>query len=251
MKPAMFWATLQFITRIPVPAKWAEPVDFRQFGRGIPCFPIIGLVLGVIAAAVSVGITLSGNPYIGAISYVLVLALLTGGFHLDGLADTCDGIFSARNRERMLEIMCDSRLGTHGGLALVFCLVIKTLAVVELSDNTLFYLFTMLVCAPIAGRTAMVLLMYRQRYSREGEGMGNIYIGQVTGRETAVTLLSGTALIGAIGGVRGLLAIGVTLIAIYGLAGYFRHHLDGQTGDTLGASEELGEMVFLLSLLWY
>lgn len=250
MKPAMFWATLQFITRIPVPGKWAQGVDFRQYGRGVPYFPVVGLIVGGAAALISVGISQTGGIYIGAISYVFALALLTGGFHLDGLADTCDGIFSARSRERMLEIMRDSRLGTHGGLALVFCIVAKTLAVVELSDYSALYFFSLLVCAPIAGRASMVLLMYRQRYSREGQGMGNIYIGQITGREAISTLLLGCALVGAIGGGRGLSAIGITLIAIYGLSGYFRHHLGGQTGDTLGAAEELGEIVFLLALIW-
>jgi adenosylcobinamide-GDP ribazoletransferase len=70
---------------------------------------------------------------LAALFAVLALALLTGGFHLDGLADTCDGVFSARTRERMLEIMRDSRLGTHGGLALVFVLVAKILVISELS----------------------------------------------------------------------------------------------------------------------
>ena len=69
---------------------------------------------------------------LAALFGVLALALLTGGFHLDGLADTCDGIFSARTRDRMLEIMRDSRLGTHGGLALIFVLVAKVLVVGEL-----------------------------------------------------------------------------------------------------------------------
>lgn len=251
MKPAMFWATLQFITRIPVPERWAGGVDFRQYGRGVPGFPLVGLIVGVIAAAISVAVSHSGGGiYIGAMVYVLALALLTGGFHLDGLADTCDGIFSARSRERMLEIMRDSRLGTHGGLALVFCIGIKTLSVVELSSLLPLQLFAVLVCAPVAGRTAMVLLMYRQRYCREGEGMGNIYIGQVTRRETASTLLLGVILIGVISGWQGLLAIGITLVTVYGLGRYFCYHLGGQTGDTLGASEELGEVIFLLALLW-
>ena len=68
-----------------------------------------------------------------ALFAVLALALLTGGFHLDGPADTCDGIFSARRRERMLEIMRDSRLGTHGGLALIFVLVAKVFVISELA----------------------------------------------------------------------------------------------------------------------
>ncbi|MDR0805887.1 MAG: adenosylcobinamide-GDP ribazoletransferase [Enterobacteriaceae bacterium] len=245
-----FFAAMQFITRIPVPAKWAEGIDFRQSGRGVPVFPLVGLIVGVIAALISVGISQTGGMFIGAISYVLALALLTGGFHLDGLADTCDGIFSARTRERMLEIMKDSRLGTHGGLALVFCIGIKTLAVLELSYHTPIYLLALLICAPIAGRTAMVLLMYGQRYAREGEGLGNIYIGKITARETLCTLLIGFILIAVIGGKHGVFAIAITLIMVFGLAGYFRHHLGGQTGDTLGAAEELGEVIFLLALIW-
>jgi hypothetical protein len=86
---------------------------------------LVGLLLGAIAGAVVMLLQpWCGGP-LAALLGVLALALLTGGFHLDGLADTCDGIFSARRRERMLEIMRDSRLGTHGGLALIFVLVAK------------------------------------------------------------------------------------------------------------------------------
>lgn len=242
---------MRFITRIPVPEKWADGVAFEQYGRGVPYFPIVGCIVGGIAALVSLVISQTGGGiYVGALSYVLALAFLTGGFHLDGLADTCDGLFSARNRERMLEIMRDSRLGTHGGLALIFCILFKTFSVIALSDYPVKELFTLLVCAPIAGRAAMVLAMYRQRYARAGEGMGNIYIGQISGVQTAVTLLTGALLVGLFTGFRGLIAILVTYFVVYGVASFFRRQLEGQTGDTLGASEEVGEIVFLLALLW-
>ena len=75
---------------------------------------------GIIATLLTVWIAqATHSPLIAALGYVLALILITGGFHLDGLADTCDGIFSARKRERMLEIMRDSRIGTHGCLALI------------------------------------------------------------------------------------------------------------------------------------
>ncbi|CDG97786.1 cobalamin 5'-phosphate synthase [Xenorhabdus bovienii str. puntauvense] len=251
MKLNLFWATLQFMTRLPVPAKWAEGVDFSQYWRGVPNFPVIGLIIGGLAALISLSISQSGGGmYIGSIGYVLALALLTGGLHLDGLADTCDGLFSARRRETMLAIMRDSRLGTYGGLGLIFCLFLKVFAVAELSYHPPLELFALLTCAPIVGRTAVVLLMYEQRYAREGEGMGSSYIGRMTLRSTALTLLGGAVLVIALGDWQGLIAMMVTLIVIYGLAFYFNYRLGGQTGDTLGASIEAGEVIFLLVMIW-
>ena len=120
-----FFAALSFISRLPVPARLSQGLEIEQYQRSIITFPLVGLLLGAIAGAVVMLLQpWCGGP-LAALLGVLALALLTGGFHLDGLADTCDGIFSARRRERMLEIMRDSRLGTHGGLALIFVLVAK------------------------------------------------------------------------------------------------------------------------------
>ncbi|OTA14904.1 cobalamin synthase [Xenorhabdus vietnamensis] len=251
MKPHLFWATLQFMTRLPIPEKWAEGIDFRHYWRGVPYFPLVGLIIGCLAGLLSLAVSQSGGGmYIGAIGYVLALAFLTGGLHLDGLADSCDGLFSARQREKMLEIMLDSRLGTYGGVGLIFCIVTKILAVVELSYHPPFYLFALLVCAPIVGRTAVVLLMYKQPYARESEGMGSSYIGKITPSATALTLLGGAALVMVLGNWKALLAMMVSLLVIYGLALYFNYRLGGQTGDTLGASIEVGEVTFLLAMIW-
>lgn len=179
---------------------------------------------------------------------MLTLALLTGGFHLDGLADTCDGVFSARRRERMLEIMRDSRTGTHGGLALIFVLLAKVLVVSELALRGT-PMLAALTAACVAGRGTAVLLMYRHRYARE-EGLGNVFIGKVTGRQTCVTL--GLAAILAavlLPGMRGVAALVVTMVAIFILGQLLKRTLGGQTGDTLGAAIELGELIFLLALL--
>lgn len=116
----LFWAMLAFISRLPVPSRWSQGLDFEQYSRGIVMFPFIGLILGGISGLIFILLQPWCGIPLAALFCILALALLTGGFHLDGLADTCDGIFSARRRERMLEIMRDSRLGTHGGLALIF-----------------------------------------------------------------------------------------------------------------------------------
>lgn len=178
---------------------------------------------------------------------MLALALLTGGFHLDGLADTCDGIFSARTRERMLEIMKDSRLGTHGGLALIFVLLMKVLVVSELALRGQ-PMLAVLTAACVVGRSGVVLLMYRQRYAREN-GLGNLFIGKVSAIQTLTTLMFGCVLTTALLSLRGLVASLITLVVVFVLAQLLKRTLGGQTGDTLGAAIELGEVIFLLAML--
>lgn len=112
----IFFATLAFMSRLPVPYRWSQGLEVEQYSRGIVMFPWVGMVLGTLAAVVFLLLAPWCGTPLAALFYVLALAVLTGGFHLDGLADTCDGLFSARTREKMLEIMRDSRLGTHGGL---------------------------------------------------------------------------------------------------------------------------------------
>lgn len=244
----LFWAMLSFISRLPVPARWSQGLDFEHYSRGIVMFPLIGVVLGGLTGLVFMALQPWCGIPLAALFAVLTLALLTGGFHLDGLADTCDGIFSARRRERMLEIMRDSRLGTHGGLALIFVLLAKVLVVSELTLRGT-PMLAALAAACVAGRGTAVLLMYRHRYARE-EGLGNVFIGKVTGRQTAVTL--GLAAILAavlLPGMRGVAALVVTMVAIFILGQLLKRTLGGQTGDTLGAAIELGELIFLLALL--
>lgn len=248
MSLRLFLATLQFMTRIPVPERWTQGLALDNYERGIIGFPFIGLIVGVIGGVVFTLLAPWCGVPLAALGYVLALALVTGAFHLDGLADTCDGVFSARKREQMLEIMRDSRLGTNGGLALIFIVVAKVLVVSELALRDAPMLL-MLTAASVAGRTVIVLLMYRQRYAREGNGLGNIYIGKVTGKQTLVTLAGGAILTLLLAQGAALLALVMSMVVVALLATYLRRRLGGQTGDTLGAAAEVGELVFLLALL--
>ncbi|HAT1609987.1 TPA: adenosylcobinamide-GDP ribazoletransferase [Raoultella planticola] len=244
----LFWATLSFLSRLPVPDRWSQGLEIDRYVRGIVTFPLVGALLGGLSGLVFLAVQSWCGLPLAALFCILALALLTGGFHLDGLADTCDGVFSARRRERMLEIMRDSRLGTHGGLALIFVLLAKVLVVSELALRGTSVLAA-LAAACAAGRGVAVLLMYRHRYARE-EGLGNVFIGKVSGRQTCVTL--GLAAILAamlLPGMHGVVALGITMVAIFILGQLLKRTLGGQTGDTLGAAIELGELVFLLALL--
>ena len=113
---------------------------------------------------------------------------MTGGFHLDGLADTCDGVFSARSRDRMLEIMRDSRLGTHGGLALIFVVLAKILVLSELALRGEPILASLAAACAVSRGTA-ALLMYRHRYARE-EGLGMCSLAKLMGDKPASHRLS-------------------------------------------------------------
>ncbi|HCX4620129.1 TPA: adenosylcobinamide-GDP ribazoletransferase [Escherichia coli] len=204
----LFWAMLSFITRLPVPRRWSQGLDFEHYSRGIITFPLIGLLLGAISGLVFMALQAWFGVPLAALFSVLVLALMTGGFHLDGLADTCDGVFSARSRDRMLEIMRDSRLGTHGGLALIFVVLAKILVLSELA---------------LRGEPILASLAAACAVSR------------------------GTAAL--LPGMHGVAAMVVTMVAIFILGQLLKRTLGGQTGDTLGAAIELGELVFLLALL--
>lgn len=248
-----FWATLQFITRLPVPRRWSEGVAFSHVGRGVVWFPVVGLLVGGICALITqLFFTLSGSAFLSATLYVLLLIVVTGGFHLDGLADACDGLFSARSKVRMLEIMRDSRIGTYGSLALIFAILVKVITVAELLANsalTTGATMLLFVAVPVVGRTVMVLAMFRQRYARATEGMGNIYIGQVNACLLQIILITGTGLVIALAQTVGLIALLITGIVIYGFVSFCAKRLGGQTGDTLGAAEELGEITFLVVLV--
>ena len=187
-----FFAALSFISRLPVPARLSQA--WRSNSTSAVSSPFRWSVYCSAPSPARWRSSCSrgaGVP-LAALFGVLALALLTGGFHLDGLADTCDGIFSARTRDRMLEIMRDSRLGTHGGLALIFVLVAKVLVVGELLLRDI-HPIAALAAACAVGRGMAVLLMYRHHYARE-KGLGNLFIGKISLQQTLVTMAMAIAL---------------------------------------------------------
>ncbi|HHQ5769609.1 TPA: adenosylcobinamide-GDP ribazoletransferase [Klebsiella pneumoniae] len=211
-----FFAALSFISRLPVPARLSQGLEIEQYQRSIVTFPLVGLLLGAIAGAVALLLQPWCGVPLAALFGVLALALLTGGFHLDGLA-------------------------------LIFVLVAKVLVVGELLLRDI-HPIAALAAACAVGRGMAVLLMYRHRYARE-KGLGNLFIGKISLQQTLVTMAMAIALATALLGLQGLRAALITLVLIWGLGWALKRTLGGQTGDTLGAAIELGELLFLLALL--
>ena len=163
--------TLQLFTSLPI-NKRVEVSDERLI-RGVALWPAAGIIIGVFDALI-----FWAAVHILPVSIAAALALLgelwmTRGFHLDGLCDTADALFSSRSRERMLEIMKDSHIGTFGVVAAIADLAFKYLLLTA-SGMPIF----ILLAAPTAGKMVQGLCMYKANYPRES-GLGKRYSGQV------------------------------------------------------------------------
>jgi adenosylcobinamide-GDP ribazoletransferase len=226
-----FFAAFQFLTVFPWPRRSDRSAD--EVGRAAVFFPVIGFLLGVILVLVNGLLEAYTSPALLGVVLVTVLALLTRGLHLDGLGDTFDGLGAAGDRERMLEIMDDSRTGTFGLVAIVLALFFKIHAIES-------------IAAPVLGRWAMVVLGYRSKAAKPG--LGSNLIDHLETKHVFFATFITLVLIAAI-----LHGIGIAMmiwIAVFSIASqkFFHRRLGGITGDTFGAVGELSETSVLVIL---
>jgi adenosylcobinamide-GDP ribazoletransferase len=235
---------VQYFTRLPVPSWVGHSAE--QLSGSARYFSLVGVMIGAIGAAVLWASALILPVPLPAILSTAATIMLTGAFHEDGLADTFDGLGGGATRERALEIMKDSRLGTFGMAALVLTLLIKIAAV-----NALPIAFGMVVL--IAGhafsRACAISLLFAGNYvGRAEQSRAKPVAQKMSGGEFAVAATVGViplvwcgrhAVLGAI----------CALLALYVLARWFIRRLGGFTGDTLGAAQQLTEIGFYLAVL--
>jgi adenosylcobinamide-GDP ribazoletransferase len=237
-------AAIRFLTIIPLPGHLGR--DEETLAGSLIYFPLVGVAIGLVMAIVGwlLWPLLPALP--AAAVMVLLLFAISGAFHLDGLADTFDGLFSARPREEVLLIMRDSHIGTMGVVALVMVLLMKTAALASLpQEEAASALFLM----PLAGRCLMIFMMALLPYVRGPEGRAALFYEKAA--EKKVILVAGGLLYSGCwyaGGGSGLVAGAVVLVAMLGFAGLCRARIGGATGDTLGATCELTETLIALVL---
>ncbi|AOY76346.1 adenosylcobinamide-GDP ribazoletransferase [Clostridium formicaceticum] len=235
-----FILILQFLTRITIAKDLSYDEDFK---KGIIYFPLVGLVLGGILAVAYKGLSYGLNATVASILVIALYVALTGGLHLDGLGDTFDGFYSSRPRERILEIMKDSRLGTNGVIVIVFGLLIKIFGLAEVLPSRG---LTALILMPVMGRLAIVYGSYNISYARK-EGLGNIFIDKITKQEIAVATL--LTVLCALLDKNALFFIPILWLFSYLFKKYSKQIIGGMTGDTSGALCELTEILYILYLL--
>lgn len=237
------FAAFGFLTVLPIPAAWRDSAD--DLGRSAPFFALVGLAAGVFAAAVDLatGKILPSLP--SAVLTAAALLAVSGALHLDGLADTADGFFSSRPRERILEIMRDSRIGTMGVAAIVIVLLLKVSALAALPGESR---FSVILLMPLAGRVAPVLMMASAPYAR-ADGLGAVFGKRRLWAGATVCLAAlfgcGYVFLGA----AGLAAAAATVVITMVFTLYCRAKIGGWTGDTAGAACELAELVPALAAL--
>ena len=127
------WLAIQFLTTIPINIKYK---DEKELPHALIFFPFVGLLLGLILAGINhLLFILNFNDLLSNVILIISLILLTGGIHLDGLADTFDALASRKNKEEMLEIMRDSHIGVMGVLSIVSILLLKISVLSSLSPS--------------------------------------------------------------------------------------------------------------------
>jgi len=227
---------ITFFTRLPV--KYNYEYDEKDLIKGIKLFPIIGLIIGTL-----IYIPTLLSSYIDKSILVIIVWItyiwLTGGLHIDGLADTFDGIFSNRDRDRMLEIMKDSRIGTFGVLVIIV-LIISNLVLSYYID----YKFFILV--PIVGRSSALLSASISKYARKEGGMGSGFIENCGIKEPILAIVFTMIIAYALVSMNTLLALFITYVIVVLFTSYIKEKLGGMTGDTIGAVIELSQTTFIL-----
>lgn len=252
-----FLLALQFLTILPV--KVAGRVEEKDVARSSAAFPLVGLLQGLVLVAADAIFTLVFHPDLALALVLLVLVLLSGGFHLDGLADTFDGLASKGDGRRKLEVMREGSVGAMGVIAVVFSLGIKYLALKSISSLTAGAYYLSLLSMPVLSKWAMVIGMFHGRPARM-DGLGRMFIEGSRLREFFVgTVL--TAFIVTVpvlllpsyfGNHRHFFHLGALALLYAGaraIYGFIARRLGGLTGDALGAGGEIIENVYLLLVL--
>jgi len=232
---------LQFLTIISVvPGLRATPVEFRS---SLSFYPLVGLIVGALLAGFDWACKGLWRPEITAVLDVALLAAITRGLHLDGLADAADGLAGGLEPKRILEIMKDSRIGPFGALAIMLTLSLKGVSIASLSTHSN---WEILVTAPCLSRWALNVLGASSRYARPEGGLGNNCVGPETSSTLILAGATALATSAILLGLYGAMLFGAVIAWSLTVAAWFRKRLGGVTGDILGAHLEISETLILL-----
>ena len=235
---------LGLISRLPVRV---DPDSAQARGGAAAwAWPVAGGIIGAIAAlAAAIALGLGLGPAIAAALALATLVVTTGAMHEDGLADCADGFWGGWEKTRRLEIMKDSHIGAYGVAALILSFLLRWSALTMLFAEG--YVWTTLIAAAALSRAPMVVLM-RQLPNARGTGLSQS-VGQPTLRAMQGALIAALVIGFLTTGFQIILLTIVVALATLGVAAIARAKIDGQTGDVLGATQQVAEIAVLLGLV--
>jgi adenosylcobinamide-GDP ribazoletransferase len=231
-----------FLTILPCgPATTASPAAVAaSFGW----FPLVGFALGLALCAMDWMLKPVLGGALRAVCIVMILTAVTGALHLDGVADTADALGAGSNRERVLQILHDSRIGSFGAIALIFVLVLKVFAIAGSSGA---HRYAAIYMAPGLGRWAMVALASGLDYLRP-EGAGAALLSYDRRRNLKLaTIIAVIALVPLVM-LHALRACVIAALVTLALRSFYRRWIGGVTGDLIGAAGELVETAVLVAV---
>ena len=242
--PALACA-LRFLTVLPL--RWGQARDGELFPASVLAFPVAGLVIGLIGAGLVWLLSPMLTPALLAWFAVFYLSGISGFLHLDGLADSADGLLSSCGREKTLAIMKDSRSGAMAIAVMVLTLLGKFAALSGLASHPASF-FSALIVTPLSGRVAICLTMAILPYARAGEGgIGGLFYSPLARKAAGlgVVLLVTTGFIFCGPTIFKIIAVSFTVTFLF--AWFCKRKIGGATGDTLGAVCELAELAALVA----
>ena len=267
-----FLLLLSFMTRIPIPK---TDYDEEKLGKSMKYFPVVGIIVGFILLffCIIFNFVLKNISYSAILPLMIIVVILTdlittGALHLDGLADTFDGIFSYRSKHKMLEIMKDSRLGSNGALALILYFLLKFILLFSLTIESREGAVYAIMTYPVVARFCSVVSCASSPYAR-GSGMGKTFVDntKACGLIVAaiITILYTTGMVFMpfilftnyslpMQFIIKTISIIVVIVLLLGIFAYafsklIERKIGGITGDTLGALLEISSLVYIFLLL--
>ena len=246
----LFCYALSFFSRLPIPKK----LDFTAYPFHLSnvYLPIIGLIYALICLLVYALSQLVFDPNISIILMLLTGVLLTGGFHEDGFADSCDGFGGGYNKQQRLAIMKDSQIGTYGVIGLILLLALKIHVLSQLINYGAGFFALSFISAAVLSRCSVLCLMQSTDYAREESTSKSTRSSQRLPQQYLLAAL----LIGAVSILWMpffclLLVFTVVVISTILCRTYFQQKIQGYTGDCLGFVQQLNELLILLMLVAY
>lgn len=231
---------LTFLTIFPYPRRLeCTPAELA---RAMLWFPLVGLFLGLLLWGAYLGLGLIFPNLVASAVLLVLLVVATGGLHLDGLADTLDGLGGGNTPEARLRIMKDSSLGTFGVVGLVLVLLLKFSLFLALGGKGDLRALTLF---PVVSRWSMVGLAYLSPYARPEGGLGEAMTSLVSGRDFWLSSLATILLALLAYRLRGLVILGLIALSTWLISLYCQRRLGGITGDVLGAVNEWHEVLAL------
>ena len=246
----LFCYALSFFSRLPIPKK----LDFTAypFHLGNVYLPIIGLIYALICLLVYALSQLVFDPSLSIILMLLTGVLLTGGFHEDGFADSCDGFGGGYNKQQRLAIMKDSQIGTYGVIGLILLLSLKIHVLSQLINYGAGFFALSFISAAVLSRCSVLCLMQSTDYAREESSSKSTRSSQRLPQQYLLAaLLMGAVSILWMPFFCLLLVFTVVVISTILCRTYFQQKIQGYTGDCLGFVQQLNELLILLMLVAY